>query len=329
MFTDNDRQITGIQAIQEALAEEMRRDPNVVVFGEGIGERGGCFGQTKGLWNECGPERLIDTPISELAFTGMGIGASMAGLRPVIDLMYIEFMMDAAGQVVHQAAKVRYMSGGQFHCPLVLVAAIGRYNNAGPHHSGCYYPMFMHVPGLIVVVPSSARDLKGLLKSSIRSDDPVLFLEHKSLFSKKMAVPEGEFLTPLGQANVCRVGTDASIVAIGQMVEYSLAAATSLAKNGIEVEVIDPRTLVPLDEETVVRSVQKTRRLLVIDEAHETCNAAAEIATRVIEKAFDYLDAPIVRLSGAKVHVPYAPPMEQFVAPSPERIEQTVKELVA
>jgi len=322
------RLMNGIQAIQQALAEEMRRDDTVVVLGEGIGERGGCFGHTLGLWDEFGPERLIDTPISELSFTGLGIGAAAAGVRPVVDLMFMDFLLDAMGQVVHQAAKMRYVSAGQFHCPMVFAVTIGRYRHGGPHHSDCYYPMLMHIPGLKVVLPSSVADLKGLLKSSIRDNDPVVLLEHKSLLSSKMEVPDGENLIPLGKGNICRAGGDMTIVAMGEMVAHALVAAESLAEDGIAAEVIDPRTLVPLDLEMIFKSVKKTRRLVIVDEAHETCNAAAEIAAQVACSVFEYLDAPVRRVSTSRCHIPYAPPMEAHLYPSPDKIETAARQLL-
>jgi 2-oxoisovalerate dehydrogenase E1 component len=313
-----------LDAMRDGIAEEMRRDPHLLYFGEGIGERGGSFAHTKGLWHEFGGERVIDTPISELGFTGAAIGASATGCRSVADLMFIDFLFEAASQVVHQAAKLRYMSNGKISVPVVLRTPMGAIKNAGPHHSGTYYPIWAHVPGLLVVVPSSPAEAKALIKTALRARDPVIFLEHKAMFATKGPVPVGEHLLPFGQANVIRHGKDITLVSCGLYVHRCLEAADQLQSEGIDCEVIDLRTIVPLDVETIASSVARTRRLLVVDEAYAMCGLGAEIGAAVTERVFDELEAPIGRLHPEPVSYPFAPALDRVTGVSVDKIVQGV-----
>jgi 2-oxoisovalerate dehydrogenase E1 component len=320
---------TMLEAMVDAIRIEMRRDTTVIYLGEGTGERGGTFGHTLGLFQEFGAKRMIDTPISELGFTGAAIGAAATGCRPIADLMFADFIAEAMSQVVNQAAKLRYMSNGQVSVPLVIWAGIGAIKSAGPHHSGCLYPWFLHVPGLKVVAPSNPADAKGLLASAIRDDDPVLYLAHKQLFSRRAPVPDGEHLVPLGRAALARPGRDATIAATAWMVERSLEAAGRLAAEGIECEVIDLRSLAPLDAGSVLESVSRTGRLLVVDEAYATCGVGAEIAAVVMERGFDLLDAPVLRLHTAPVSHPFSPVFDPVVIPQVEDIVERVRLLLS
>ena len=309
-----------MDAVRDGIAEEMRRDPNIIYFGEGTGDRGGSYGHTKNLFKEFGGDRMIDTPICELGFTGASIGASATGCRAVADLMLADFLWEAGGQIVLQASKLRYMSNGQVSVPMIVRAGVGSVKNAGPHHSGSYYPAWAHCPGLIVVVPSNPADAKGLFKTALRASDPVIFLEQKSLLSSKGPVPTGEYYIPFGKANVVRQGTDLTIVSCGLWLQRSVAAAEQLAAQGISAEVIDLRTIVPLDVETIVTSVKKTGRLLVVDEAYAMCGIGSEIAAIMMEEAFDELDAPVGRLHTEPVSHPFSPVLEDAVTASPEKI---------
>jgi 2-oxoisovalerate dehydrogenase E1 component len=322
------REITFTAAAREALAEEMERDPTIFVVGEGIGARGGNFNTTTGLYERFGPERLRDTPICERGFVGMCAGAAMTGSRPVVDFMFFDFILDAFGELVNQVAKMQYMSSGRLKMPLVLRGCIGIGGSAATHHSGSYYPIFVHLPGIRVVVPATPYDAKGLFKSALRGDDPVLFLEHKSLLNTRGPVPEEEYLIPFGQARVCREGEDVTVVAIALMVKKTLEVCEQLASEGIAPEVIDPRTVAPLDLETILASVRKTGRLLIVDETYGPCGIGAEIAAQVMDQAFDDLDAPIRRLNGAHVPTPYSPPLEAAVTPQPDSIAQAIRDLV-
>jgi 2-oxoisovalerate dehydrogenase E1 component len=314
-----------MDAVRDGIAEEMRRDPHIIYFGEGTGERGGTYGHTKGLFEEFGPRRMIDTPICELGFTGASIGASATGCRTVDDLMISDLLWEAGSQLVLQAARLRYMSNGQVGVPMVVRSGVGMVKNAGPHHSGSFYPVWAHAPGLIVVVPSSPADAKGLFKTALRASDPVIFLEHKSLLSTKGPVPVGEHLVPFGQANVVREGKDLTILSCGLWLHRSLEAAELLAAEGVSCEVIDLRTIVPLDVETIVASVAKTGRVLVVDEAHAMCGVGAEIAAVLMEHAFDELDAPVGRLHTDAVPHPFSPALEDAVVASTERILAAAK----
>ena len=303
----------GLEAVRDGIAEEMRANSNIIYFGEGTGERGGSFAHTKELWQEFGAGRMIDTPISEQGFTAAAIGASATGTRAVADLMFADFAFEAAGQIIHQAAKLRYMTNGSVSAPVVIRAAAGALRSSGPHHSGCYHPIFAHTPGLIVCVPSSAADAKGLMKTALRASDPVMFLEPKALFSSRGAVPEVPHYVPFGVACVVREGSDITIVATGQLVRHALEASSLLADEGVEAEVIDPRTIMPLDVETIVSSLSKTHRILVADEAWAMCGLGGEIAQTINEVAFDELDAPVGRLHSAAVPHPFSPALEGAV----------------
>jgi pyruvate dehydrogenase E1 component beta subunit len=334
--------LTIAEAIREALIEEMRRDPTVFLIGEDIGIPGGWGGPftvTQGLAERFGSERVIDTPISETGIIGVAIGSAMMGLRPVAEVQYGDFLFCAMDQIANQAAKLRYMSGGQVKIPLVIRVPTGA-TGRGAQHAQSLEGLFIHIPGLKVVAPSTPYDAKGLLKSSIRDDNPVLFFEHKLLYGSKGArkeragievlgeVPEEEYTIPLGVADVKRIGRDVTIVAKLLMLHRALEAAEELSKEGIEAEVIDPRTLVPFDKETVINSVKKTNRLLIVDEGPRTGGWAAEVASTVIEEAMDYLDTPIRRLCTYDVPIPFSPVLENYVIPSKDRIIQIVKEML-
>jgi 2-oxoisovalerate dehydrogenase E1 component len=323
------RELTYVEAAREGLAEEMARDPAVFVVGEGIGARGGNFNTTVGLYDLYGPERLRDTPISERGFTTLCTGAAATGARPVVDFMFIDFITDAFGDMFNQMAKLQWMSGGRLKMPIVVRGCVGIAGANAAHHSGNYYPFFMHIPGFKVAMPATPADAKGLLKTAIRSDDPVIFLEHKNLLTLKGPVPDGEYLTPFGQAAVTREGKDVSLVGIGFMARQALLVADQLAKEGISAEVIDPRTLAPLDMDTILASVHKTGRLLVVDEDYAPCSAAAEIATQVMERGFDDLDAPVRRMNGLFCPTPYSPALMENIVPTTSTIQQAVLDLLA
>jgi 2-oxoisovalerate dehydrogenase E1 component len=325
------RELTFTEAAREGLAEEMERDPSVFVVGEGIGARGGNFATTLGLYERFGPERLRDTPIAERGFTGLCTGAAMGGARPVVDYMFFDFALDALGEIINQTAKIQYMSDGRLKMPIVLRGCVGIGSSAATHHSGNYYSLFAHVPGLRVVAPTTPRDAKGLLKAAIRSDDPVVFMEHRAVLSQRGPVPEPEAdeVIPFGSASVRRAGQDATVVGITHMVNHALAAAETLAVDGIQVEVIDPRCLAPLDVDTILASVAKTGRLLIVDEDYAPCGVGAEIAAQVADRGFDDLDAPVRRLNSLHAPVPYSPPLEAAIAPNPERIVEALRELLA
>jgi pyruvate/2-oxoglutarate/acetoin dehydrogenase E1 component len=322
-------ELTMAQAIRAALAEEMSRDPAVFLMGEDIGRAGGIFMVTKGLQEEFGPERVMDTPISEAGIVGMGVGAAMTGMRPVVEIMFSDLLMLAMDQIVNQAAKMHYMTGGQAKVPLVIRSTIGAGRSAAAQHSQSLQALVAHIPGLKVVMPSTPYDAKGLLKSAIRDDNPVIFLEDKMCYhTVKGPVPSEEYLIPLGVADVKRQGQDVTLVATSSMVQVALTAADLLAQEGISAEVVDPRTLRPLDKETIVRSVMKTNRAVVIDEGHLTYGVTAEIAAIIADEAFDYLDAPVKRLGAADVPVPMAPVLEAATVPDAHRVVSTVKGLL-
>lgn len=323
------REITFVEATREALDEQMAQDPSIFVVGEGIGARGGNFNTTLGLYDKYGPMRLRDTPIAERGFVGMCTGAAMTGARPVVDFMFFDFILDSMGEMINQIAKVQYMSNGRIKMPIILRGAIGIGGSAATHHSGSYYPIFVNLPGFRVVLPSNAYDAKGLFKTALCSDDPVLFLEHKNLLNRKGPVPEQAYSIPFGQAFVARQGKDATVVALGSMVPKTLEATDALRQEGIEIEVIDPRTLAPLDMSTILESVHKTGRLLIVDENFAPCGIGAEISSQVVETAFDDLDAPVARLNGMHTPTPYSPPLEAAVTPNVAKITQSVRELLA
>jgi 2-oxoisovalerate dehydrogenase E1 component len=323
------RELTFMKATLEGLSEEMAKNPKIFVMGEGVGKRGGNFNTTTGLYDLYGPERLCDTPICERGFVGLSAGAAMTGTRPVIDFMFSDFILDAVGELINQIAKMQYMSSGRLKMPVLLRGCIGIGNSSATHHSGNYYPMYAHFPGLRVVVPSMPYDAKGLLKTALNVDDPVLFLEHKSLLSVKGPVPEEEYFVDFGKATVVRAGTDVTVVALALMVHKTLQACKELAAENIAVELIDPRTVAPLDSDTILQSVHKTGRLLIVDEAFAPYGVGAEIAAQVADRGFDDLDAPIRRLNGAHAPTPYSPPLEAAVVPNPGTIAQAIRDLLA
>jgi pyruvate dehydrogenase E1 component beta subunit len=320
--------MTFAQALNNAHKLEMQRDPNIYVAGEDVGVYGGIFGVTGGLLDQFGDKRVRDTPITESAIIGTAVGAAAAGLRPVIELMFVDFIGVALDQLYNQAAKMKYMFGGKAKLPITLRTTCGAGMGAAAQHSQCLEAWFMHIPGLKVVMPSTPYDAKGLLISAIRDDNPVVFLEHKMLYGTQGEVPEESYAIPLGKADIKREGKDITVVATSMMVGRALSAAEKLVGEGISLEVVDPRTLSPLDEETILNSVRKTHRLLIVHEEVKFAGSGAEIAAMVAEKAFDYLDAPIVRIGAPFTPVPFSPPLEQEFIPSEEKIIQAVKKLM-
>lgn len=322
------REITQAEALREALAEEMRRDARVFLMGEDVGCHGGIFTVSRGLIQEFGEERVRDTPISEAGFTGAGLGAAIVGGRPVVELMFGDFAAVAMDQLVNQIAKARYMSGGKVRVPIVVRVTLGARGSTAAQHSQSPHAWFMHTPGLLVAVPSTPADCKGLLKTAIHDANPVLFCEHKKLYFVKGPVPEGEYEIPFGKADVKRNGDHVTVVAISLMVHKALAVAEKLAEEGIKLEVVDPRTLVPMDWNTVFESVRKTGRLIVMDEGHLTCGVAAEIAATVTKHCFDYLDAPVERVCATDTPIPFSPPLEDFVIPQEADLERAVRDIL-
>ncbi|MGI6558294.1 MAG: alpha-ketoacid dehydrogenase subunit beta [Limnochordia bacterium] len=323
------REITYAQALNEALREEMERDPHVFVLGEDVGRHGGVFTVTKGLIDQFGSERVRNTPISECAIVGAALGAAVVGCRPVAEIMYVDFMTIAMEMIVNQAAKIRYMFGGKAKVPMVVRTQGGGGRGNAAQHSQSLEAWFAHVPGLKVVMPATPYDAKGLLKSAIRDDNPVIFLENKNLYFRKGPVPEGEYTIPLGVADIKRPGRDVTLIATSRMVGEALAAAEVLAESGIDVEVIDPRTVAPLDMGTIVGSVKKTNRAVIVHEACRTCGIGAEIGMRIMEEAFDYLDAPVKRVAAVDVPVPYNRILEDAALPNVEDIISGVREVLA
>ena len=334
----NQRQLSMKQALNEALQQEMRRDKRVIILGEDVaggaevehlkGEEawGGVDGVTRGLVQEFGRQRVLDTPISEAGFIGAAVGAAALGLRPVAELMYSGFIGVCLDPLLNQASKLKYMSGGKAKIPLVVRVTYGAGFSGAAQHSQVLYPIFVHIPGLKVVAPSTPYDAKGLLISSIRDDDPVVFFEHVTMIDFKGPVPEEAYTLPLGVADIKKPGRDVTVVAIGKMVHVALQAAKMLAEEGKDVEVIDPRTLQPLDEDTILNSVKKTTRLVIVDEANPRCSMASEIAAVVASKGFDYLDAPIRMVTAPHTPVPFSPNLEDAYIPSPEKVILAVRE---
>jgi pyruvate/2-oxoglutarate/acetoin dehydrogenase E1 component len=322
------REISLAQAVNEALAEELRRDPTVFVVGEDVAEAGTPFKVLSGLVDEFGAERVIDTPISEAGITGIGLGAAMTGMRPVVDIMFGDFLTLVMDQVVNQAAKVHYMSGGRLRAPLTIRTTLGATRRSAAQHSQSLHAWVAHVPGLKVAVPATPYDAKGLLKSAIRDDNPVVFFEDKMMFATKGPVPDGEYTVPFGVADTKREGDDVTLVATSSMVYVALAAADVLADDGVSAEVIDPRTLVPLDTAALVASVEKTGRAIVVDEGHRSYGASAELAAVLAEEAFWHLDAPVRRAAAMDVPVPFSPVLEDQTVPTAESVARLAKELV-
>lgn len=337
METITRRMLTGNKALAEAIAQEMERDPNVFVMGEDVGKYGGIFGATEGLYKKFGPQRVLDTPISETAFIGAAIGAAAEGMRPIVELMFVDFFGVCMDQIYNHMAKIHYMSGGNVKLPMVLMTAVGGGYCDAAQHSQTLYATFAHLPGMKVVAPSTPYDLKGMMISAIRDDNPVVFMFHKSLQGLGWMdqidasighVPEEAYTVPLCKAKVVREGSDVTIVGIQMMTHHALAAAEKLAEQGIQAEVIDLRSLVPLDKETILQSVKKTNRLVVVDEDYLSYGMTAEVAAVVAEHALYDLEAPIRRLAVPDVPIPYSRPLEQFVIPGPEAIYDAVVDLL-
>ncbi|CAN5567571.1 alpha-ketoacid dehydrogenase subunit beta [soil metagenome] len=323
----NDRILTFSEAIREAIAEEMRRDPTVFIMGEDVAEAGTVFKVLVGLVEEFGPQRVIDSPISEAGIAGLGVGAAITGMRPIIDIMFGDFITLTMDQMVNQAAKTHYMSGGKLKVPMVLRTTLGATRRSAAQHSQSLHAWFSHVPGLIVAIPSTPYDAKGLMKSAIRNDNPVAIFEDKMLYQLKGPVPEGEYLIPFGVADVKREGTDITLVATSSMVQVALEAATMLAELGISAEVVDPRTTTPLDKQTLIDSAKKTSRAIVIDEGYEQYGVTAEIASVIADGAFYYLDAPVKRMGAMNVPVPFSPVLEDVTVPLPQGVVDMAKML--
>ncbi len=326
------------QALNEALHLEMSRDKNVIVFGEdvcggtgGTGEKdawGGAFGVTKGLLSEFGPDRIMDTPITESAFVGAAVGAAMTGLRPVTEIMFVDFLGVCFDQIFNQAAKVRYMFGGKADMPMVLRASYGAGASSASQHSQALYPIFTHIPGLKVVVPSNPYDAKGLLINAIRDEDPVIFLEHKMLYDISAEVPDEAYTVPFGEAGIIREGEDVTLISVGKMVNVCQEAANELAKENVSASILDLRTISPLDEETILEFTEETGRVVVVDEAYPRCGVAADVSSIIVEKAFSDLKAPIKKVTPPHSPVPYAPNLEQAFLPSSQKVIDAVKEVI-
>src|ERR1700689_3732046 len=318
------REITFAHAIREALAEEMRRDPTVCIMGEDVAEAGTPFKVLSGLLEEFGKDRVLDTPISEAGFTGLAVGAAMTGMRPVVDIMFGDFVTLTMDQMVNQAAKVHYMSGGKGRVPMVMRTTMGATRRSAAQHSQSLHAWFCHVPGLKVVLPSTPYDAKGLLKAAIRDENPVVFFEDKMMYKLKGSVPEGDYTVPLGVADIKRVGEDITLVATSSMVQVALGAATMLEQIGISAEIVDPRTMWPLDEKTLIESAKKTSRAIILDKGYKRYGVTAELASVIATGAFYDLDAPVKRMGAMHVPIPFSPPLEDVTVPT----EQTVFEAV-
>ena len=323
------REITLSQAVNEAIAEEMRLDETVVLLGEDVAEAGTPFKVLSGLVDEFGTERVLDTPISEPGFAGIAVRAAMTGLRPIVDLMFGDFLFLVMDQICNQAAKTHYMSGGKLKVPMVLRTNLGATRRSAAQHSQSLHSLVSHIPGLKVALPSSAYEAKGLMKTAIRDNNPVVIFEDKLMYQDKAEVPGEEYLIPFGEANILLEGTDITVVATSSMVQVAQKSAVELAQKGISVEVIDPRTLVPFDEETVVKSVNKTSRALIIDEGHQSFGVSAEIAARIAEKSFYYLDAPVQRMGAMDVPVPFSPALEDLTVPDVDTVCAKIEKVVS
>ncbi len=323
------REITLSAAVNEALAEEMRRDDRVFILGEDVAEAGTPFKVLSGLVEEFGTARVIDTPIAEPGFMGVAVGAAMTGMRPVVDVMFGDFLFLIMDQLCNQAAKTHYMSGGKLNVPLVVRTNLGATRRSAAQHSQSLHALVAHIPGLKVAMPSSAYEAKGLMKSAIRDDNPVVIFEDKLMYQDKAPVPEEEYLIPLGEAQVLREGSDVTLIGTSSMVQVCQQAAEVLAAEGISAEVIDPRSIVPLDEATLLASARKTSRAIVVDEGHQSFGVTAEIASRLNEKAFYHLDAPVLRLGAMDVPVPFSPALEDLTVPTPDLVAEKARLLCA
>ncbi len=322
------RELTISQAVNEALAEELRRDPTVFLIGEDVAEAGHPFKVLSGLVEEFGADRVVDSPISEAGIAGLGLGAAITGMRPVVDIMFGDFLTLIMDQVVNQAAKIHYMSGGSLKAPLTIRTTLGATRRSGAQHSQSLHAWVAHVPGLKVCLPSTPADAKGLLKSAIRDDNPVVIFEDKMMYAVKGLVPDGDHVVPIGLADVKREGEDVTIIATSSMVQVALAAAEELERDRISVEVVDPRTIAPLDRATLVASARKTGRVVVVDEGHRSYGASAELAAVIAEDAFWHLDAPVARLAAMDVPIPFSPVLEDQTVPTPEQVADAALSLL-
>lgn len=321
------KQMTYAEAIRDGMRVEMQRDPNVYLAGEDVAQFGGCFGVTGSLYDEFGPTRVLNTPISEAVIVGHAVGAAIAGLRPIAEIMFVDFMGCCMDELFNQAAKMHYMFGGKAKVPMVVRTPCGAGMGAAAQHSQCIESWFTHIPGLKTVMPSTPADAKGLMAAAIRDDNPVVYIEHKQLLGVSGDVPEGEYVIPFGKADIKREGSDITIIAWSWMIQKALAAAEQLAAKGIKAEVIDPRTLVPLDKDAILKSVSKTGKLLIVHEEVKTSGFAGEIAAIVADEGFDYLDAPIKRVTAPDTPIPFSPVLEMAYIPSVEKIVKTVEEM--
>ena len=325
--TQQERMITLGQAIREALAEEMRRDPRIFILGEDVAEAGTPFKVLSGLVEEFGPGRVVDSPISEQGITGICVGAAITGMRPIVDIMFGDFLGLAMDQIFNQAAKVHYMSGGKLKVPMVVRTTLGATRRTAAQHSQSLHAWVSHIPGLKVVLPSTPYDAKGLLKTAIRDENPVVYFEDKMMYQLKGSVPEGDYTIPFGVADIKRPGTDITIVATSSMVQVALASAEMLEKLDISAEVIDPRTMFPLDKQTLIESAKKTSRAIVVDEGYERYGVTAELAAVIADGAFYYLDAPVKRMGAMDVPIPFSPVLEDLTVPTPERVTELARTL--
>ena len=321
---EKQRVISYAEAGVEGIREEMHRNQNIFYIGQGIGVRGGNFQQSRGLWAEFGDDRVRDTPIAERAQAGLGIGAALTGSHPIVDIVFLDFTLEALAEIVQQASTIHYISNGRLKVPVLIRAAGGGVRSTGPHHSHTFWAFFAHIPGLKVALPSTPYDVKGLVKTALRDENPVLFIEHKGLYNLKGPVPEEEYLIPFGQARILRSGKDVTLVALSMMVHRALEAARKLESHHISAEVIDPRTLVPLDKGAILGSVAKTGRLAIVDEAYATCGMAAEIAALAAGEALDELDAPVLRICARPAPHTFSPSVDAYLVPSADRIVQEV-----
>jgi pyruvate/2-oxoglutarate/acetoin dehydrogenase E1 component len=322
------RVLTYAEAGVEGIREEMRRNKNIIYLGQGIGVRGGNFQQSRGLWAEFGEERVRDTPIVERAQTGLGIGAALAGSHPIVDIVFLDFTLEAMGEIVQQASTIHYISNGRIDVPVMIRAAGGGVRSTGPHHSHSFWSFFAHIPGLKVAIPATPYDVKGLIKTALRDENPVMFIEHKGIYNIKGPVPEEEYLTPFGEARIARFGGDVTVVALSMMLHRAIEAAEKLEALGISAEVIDPRTLVPFDKSTILRSLAKTGRLAIVDEAYATCGFAAEVAAIAASEALYELDAPVLRICSLPTPHTFSPSTDAYLVPSVDRIVREISELM-
>ena len=324
----NVRTVQFREAIQEAMSEEMRRDNNVILMGEEVAEYNGAYKASKGMLDEFGADRVIDTPIAELGFAGIGVGAAMNGMRPIVEFMTWNFALLASDQIINSAAKMLQMSGGQFGVPIVFRGPNGTAGQLAATHSQSFESMYAHFPGLKVITPSNPYDAKGLLKAAIRDNDPIVFMESEKMYGDKGEIPEGEYILPIGKADIKREGKDVTIVSFGKIIKLAYAAAEELAKEGIDVEVVDLRTIRPMDNETIINSVKKTNRLVVLEESFPFASVSSEIAYRVQKDAFDHLDAPVVRVTQSDTPFPFSMPLLEAASPSVEKLVNAVKEVM-